>query len=168
MSTPLIPVTPLIPAVVPASPAAGRRAGSAPVTLRRPPLPLPHAGPCARIGASRYALTAVDKSGRLAARTILSELGWPAGARLEVREHSGLIAVIAAADGNCVVDARGHLVLPLAMRRRCRLAAGQRVLLVADRQAATLTGYPLQVLDRLLGAPAHASAPVDPPMGDRS
>jgi hypothetical protein len=40
-----------------------------------------------------YALTAVDKSGRVAARDILAELGWLPGTRLDIREQAGVITV---------------------------------------------------------------------------
>jgi bifunctional DNA-binding transcriptional regulator/antitoxin component of YhaV-PrlF toxin-antitoxin module len=97
-----------------------------------------------------YALSAVDKSGRVADRSIVRVLGWLPGTRLDVRERAGLIMVGAACDGVCRIDAAGHLHLPLTVRRWCRLAAGDRVLLAADRAGGVLVAYPLAVLDRLL------------------
>ncbi|GIF45835.1 hypothetical protein DFJ67_5269 [Asanoa ferruginea] len=63
-----------------------------------------------------------------------------------------MINVRVAGEGRCRVDSRGYLVFTLSVRRWCRLAAGDRLLLVADHRTAVLTGYPLPVLDRLLDA----------------
>jgi hypothetical protein len=43
-----------------------------------------------------------------------------------------------------------HLRLPLAVRRWCRLAAGDRMPFAADGARGVLVAYPLAVLDRLL------------------
>jgi bifunctional DNA-binding transcriptional regulator/antitoxin component of YhaV-PrlF toxin-antitoxin module len=97
-----------------------------------------------------YALSAVDKSGRVADRSIVRVLGWGPGTRLDIREQAGIIVARPAADGvHCVGD-RGHLHLPLAVRRWCRLTAGDRVLLAADPATGVLVAHPLAVLDRLL------------------
>ena len=147
-------IAPLVPAVVPrtavpGAAAAGRRG------LRLPPLPLATLGPDGTPAADTvYALTAVDKSGRVADRGILAELGWRPGTRLDAREQAGMITVQVAEDGRCRVDGRGYLILALSVRRWCRLGTGDRLLLVADRHAGVLTGYPLPVLDRLLEAAA--------------
>jgi hypothetical protein len=142
----------LIPAIVPTLHPTRQALPQPKVPLRRPPLPLPDPSPSGpRSRDLRYALTAVDKSGRLAARSVLTALGWPPGTRLQVRERAGQIVVTAAPDGGRSIDERGHLVLPLPVRRRCRLATGEQLLLVADLAAGRLTGYPLAVLDRLLG-----------------
>ncbi|MEV4539023.1 AbrB/MazE/SpoVT family DNA-binding domain-containing protein [Asanoa sp. NPDC049518] len=105
---------------------------------------------------SVYALTPVDRSGRIADRGIVAVLGWPPGTRLDARERAGLFTVHAPGDGRCRIDSRGHLILALALRRWCRLGAGDRLLLTADRRAGVLKGYPLPVLDRLLAAASSA------------
>ena len=58
--------------------------------------------------------------------------------------------VATAADGVHRIDDRGYLVLPLAVRRWCHLAAGDRLLLAADPAAGVLVGHCFAVLDRLL------------------
>jgi hypothetical protein len=108
-----------------------------------------------------YALTAVDRSGRIAARAILGGLGWAPGTRLAVRERAAVITVRPDPCGTCLVDGRGHLTVPLPVRRRCRLAAGGRLLLMADLAAQLLTGYSLGRLGELLTAAAAED-------GDRS
>jgi hypothetical protein len=151
------PAVSVIPAIVPALQTTRRTVPQPAGPLRRPPLPLPEPGPSGLRSADLfYALTAVDKSGRLAARSVLTALGWPPGTRLDIRERAGVVVVTAAADGDRCIDERGHLVLPLPVRRRCRLTAGQQLLLVADLATRGLTGYPLAVLDQLLGHPEDA------------
>jgi hypothetical protein len=104
-----------------------------------------------------YAVSAVDKSGRLADRSVIRVLGWVPGTRLTIRECGGTIVVSAGADGVHRISDRGHLHLPLAVRRWCRLAAGDRVLLAVDRATGVLVAHPSAVLDRLL-AGVHAAA----------
>jgi bifunctional DNA-binding transcriptional regulator/antitoxin component of YhaV-PrlF toxin-antitoxin module len=103
-----------------------------------------------------YALSAVDKSGRLADRSIVRVLSWAPGTRLDIREQAGIIVARPAADGVHCIDDRGHLHVPLAVRRWCRLTAGDRVLLAADPATGVLVAHPLAVLDRLL-ADVHAA-----------
>jgi bifunctional DNA-binding transcriptional regulator/antitoxin component of YhaV-PrlF toxin-antitoxin module len=101
----------------------------------------------------------VDKSGRVADRSIVRVLGWRPGTRLDIRERAGVITAYAVSDGVHRIDDRGHLCLPLAVRRWCRLAAGDRVLLAAHRDIGVLVAHPLAVLDRLLaGVPAAMAA----------
>jgi hypothetical protein len=108
-----------------------------------------------------YALTTADKSGRLAARAILAGLGWIPGTRLAVRERDAVITARPDPDGSCQVDGRGHLTVPLPVRRRCRLAAGGRLLLMADLAGQLLTDFPLGRLGELLTSVAAGG-------GDRS
>ncbi|GIF69263.1 hypothetical protein Ais01nite_72980 [Asanoa ishikariensis] len=109
-----------------------------------------------RLADTVYALTAVDRSGRIGARGILAELGWLPGTRLAVSERAGVITLRVAGEGRSRVDRRGYLILALTVRRWCRLATGDQLLLVADRRTAVVTGYPLPVLDRLLDAASAA------------
>jgi bifunctional DNA-binding transcriptional regulator/antitoxin component of YhaV-PrlF toxin-antitoxin module len=146
-------VPPVIPKVVPGG---GAGAGLVGRSRRPPPVPALDAG-SPRATDTVYALSAVDKSGRVADRSIVRVLGWGPGTRLDIREQAGIIVARAAADGvHCVGD-RGHLHLPLAVRRWCRLTAGDRVLLAADCATGVLVAHPLAVLDRLL-AHTHAAA----------
>ena len=139
-------VPPLIPGTV-----VGTGATAGPVRQARRTLPLAGLSPEGERSTSvAYALSAVDKSGRLADRSIVRGLGWLPGTRFDARERAGVIVAWAAVDGVCRVDDRGHLILPLAVRRWCRLAAGDRVLLAADHADGVLVAYPLGMLDRLL------------------
>jgi hypothetical protein len=106
--------------------------------------------PPSDVATAVYAMSAVDKSGRVADRSIVRALDWRPGTRLDIREHGGLITIRPAADGVHHIDDRGHLRLPLAARRWCRVATGDRVLLAADPADGVLVAYPLPLLDRLL------------------
>jgi hypothetical protein len=117
---------PVLPPIIPAArPVANPVAGLVGAGRKPPPLPAlpPDAAPTARV----YAVTAIDRSGRLADRSILRVLGWTPGRRLDIRERGGVVTARAAADGACGVDRRGFLYLPLTVRRWCRLAAGDRL-----------------------------------------
>ena len=93
----------LVPAVIPRTPISGATpAGREGPRLR--PLPLAALPPDGtRPADSVYALTAVDKSGRVAARGILADLGWRPGTRLDIREQVGVITVRVAGEGGCRV-----------------------------------------------------------------
>src|SRR5258705_3249985 len=126
-------------------------AGVGPAARGRRPLPTPALTTQLQpVAQSTYALSAVDKSGRVADRSIVRMLGWLPGTRLDIREHAGVIVVASATDGVHRIDDRGHLHLPLTVRRWCRIATGGRVLLAADRATGLLMAYPVAVLDTLL------------------
>lgn len=145
----------LVPAVLPRTPSSAATAGGHGLRLR--PLPLPVLGPDGTLSADTvHTLTAVDRSGRIGARVILAELGRLPGTRLAVSERAGVITVQVAGEGRSRVDRRGYLILALTVRRWCRLATGDQLLLVADRRTGVVTGYPLPVLDRLLDAASSA------------
>jgi hypothetical protein len=99
------PLPPLIPGA--ASPVG---LSSAPPSRARRPLPLPRLGAdVARHSDLVYAMSTVDKVGRIADRSVIRVLGWPAGTRLSVREQAGTLLVVPAAGGTCRIDRRGHL-----------------------------------------------------------
>jgi hypothetical protein len=146
-----------VPAVIPKVVPGGGGANAGPTGRARRPLPVPvlDAG-FPRATDTVYALSAVDKSGRVADRSIVRALGWIPGTRLGIREQAGIIVARVACDGVHRIDDRGHLHLPLAVRRWCHLIAGDRVLFAADRATGVLVAHPVAVLDRLL-AGVHAA-----------
>ncbi len=147
-------VPPVVPRVLPGN--AGT--GPGPLGRARRPLPLPALdSEFARTADTAYALSAVDKSGRIADRSIVRALGWAPETRLDIREQSGVILVCATANGVHCIDDRGYALLPLTVRRWCRLQTGDRVLLVAHLSAGVLAAHPLAVLDRLLAGTHSAS-----------
>jgi hypothetical protein len=149
----------LMPPVIPATRSTDRAgAPGAKATYRvRRPLPTPALAPrCPAASQSAYALSAVDKSGRVADRSIVRAVGWSPGTRLDIRERAGVIVVGPTPDGSHCIDDRGHLHLPLTVRRWCGIATGDRVLLAADHASGLLIVHPVAVLDVLL-AHLHTS-----------
>jgi hypothetical protein len=119
----------------------------------RRPLPLPRLSrDVARHSGVVYAMSTVDKAGRIADRSVIRALGWPPGIQLTICEQAGSLVAVPADGGTCRVDRQGHMILPLAARRWCHLTAGDPLLIAADPACSRLVGYPVAVLDRLLGA----------------
>jgi hypothetical protein len=98
-------------------------------------------------------MAALDCHGRIADRTVLLALGWPAGHRLTIHETAGTLTVVADPDGEARVTGQGHLRLPAALRHRCALGTGDRVLLAANPDRSHLAIYPPIVLDTVLAQP---------------
>jgi hypothetical protein len=138
-------------------PAVGRlpaRDGVGP--LARAPLPLPDLLP-QRTSAVVYGASAVDDRGRVAERVVLRALRWPAGHRVSIRESGGALTVVPDPAGNHQVTGRGFLRIPAALRHRCGLATGDRVLLAADPDRSQLAIYPPAALDKALARTAPAN-----------
>jgi hypothetical protein len=135
--------------VPPVLPRSGERvvAGLAPVRGSLP-LPVLISGRSSRLV---YGLAAVDGRGRVADRVVMRALGWRAGLRLVIDESGGVLTVHADPDGAYQVTGQGYLRLPAALRHRCALVAGDRVLLAADADRSRLTIYPPAALDLALG-----------------
>lgn len=128
---------------------ASRRPGPAEGVLARRPLRLPRL-PAAQPAVGLWGFTTVDASGRLAAGDLVRALGWVPWTRLEVAELSGLLVVAEAGDGRLVVTGRGHVSLPVGVRRWHGLEAGTRVLLVADLDGDRLVVHPPAALTGMI------------------
>ncbi|WP_422733089.1 hypothetical protein ACN26Y_18050 [Micromonospora sp. WMMD558] len=114
-----------------------------------PGLPMPVPPDAARGAGIRCVVTPVDRDGRLADRSALKLMGWAAGQAVELTIEPGPIVV--ARTGRTVrINPRGHLRLPLTVRRRCRIAAGNRVLVVANQRRVELLVIPMATLDDML------------------
>jgi bifunctional DNA-binding transcriptional regulator/antitoxin component of YhaV-PrlF toxin-antitoxin module len=111
------------------------------------PLPTLHAR---RSSGLVYGLAAVDDRGRIADRAVVAALGWAPGSRLDIRERQGLLIIRRDAHGVFTVTKQGHPRLPAAVRHRCGLVTGDRVLLAADPHHDLLTVYSPAVLDAVL------------------
>ena len=146
-SSPIAPVIP--PATAPASNGNGVR------RTRRLPLAEPLAA--GHDSDVVYGLGRIDASGRIADRAIVRALGWRAGDRLTLTAAAGVILARRDPGGMITVPARPYVVIPAALRRRCRLRAGDRVLLAALPCEDALAAYPLAVVDQAIRA--HAPIP---------
>jgi bifunctional DNA-binding transcriptional regulator/antitoxin component of YhaV-PrlF toxin-antitoxin module len=103
----------------------------------------------------RCVVTPVDRDGRLADRSVLTFMGWSAGQAVELAIEPGPIVV--ARTGRTVrINPRGHLRLPLTVRRRCRIAAGDRVLAAANRRRVELLVIPMATVDDMVVLYRHA------------
>src|SRR5690348_13929232 len=100
------PLSPIVPGqVVP-----GAVQPDVPLGVRRPP-PLARLSPNGpRPVAVVYALSTVDRSGRVADRRAIRALGWLPGAVIELREQAGTVVATRAAGGNARIDLRGFLI----------------------------------------------------------
>ena len=141
----------LIPPVIPSS-AAARPARARPAAARTLPLrPRPGARP--RLAADVvYGLAHIDRSGRVADRTVTGALGWHGGDRLTLtaRQAWWSSAATRPAWSPC---RPGHCVpIPATLRHRCGLLPGDPVLLTAAPAEDTLTAYSLAVVDQALAA----------------
>ena len=78
-----------------------------------------------------YGFGRIDASGRVADRAVIGALGWRGGDRLTLTADAGVVIARRDPGGMVTVPARPYIVIPAALRRRCGLRAGDRVLLAA-------------------------------------
>lgn len=113
-------------------------------------LPVPRlATPSNRVS-TYYTVTAIDVWGRLADRSPLQRLQWQPGLPLAVSITQRVALVVPHRDGRHAVTRDGRLRLPAAVRRVCRLEAGDRLLLAACPARNFLVAYPMFIVDAML------------------
>ena len=142
--------TPLIAPVIPSATRLAERGRSRAVAARRLPLASPPAS--APPGDVVYGGGRVDASGRVADRAVACALGWGAGDRLTLTAEAGVVVARRDPGGMVTVPARPCVVIPAALRHRCGLRAGDRVLLAALPGEDALAAYPLAVVDQAIRA----------------
>ena len=86
-----------------------------------------------------------------------SALGWQPGDRLTLTAAAGVIIARRDPGGMVTMPARPCIVIPAALRRRCGLRPGDRVLLAMFPGEDTLAAYSFAVIDQALRA--HAPVP---------
>jgi AbrB family looped-hinge helix DNA binding protein len=136
------PVAPVIPGACrgrsrPGKPGAGR--------------PMPLASPPGRPDVV-YGFGRIDASGRVADRVTIAALGWRGGDRLTVTAEAGVMIARRDPGGMVTVPSRPYVVIPAALRRRCGLRPGDRVLLAAFPDRDVLAVYSFAVVDQALRA----------------
>lgn len=141
-----------IPAVIPSSTAPPTRA---PGFGQRRVLPVAQLQ-ARRTRSTVYGLAAVDNRGRIADGALFRALDWLPGTRLHVGEHHGFVLVEADEQGVLSINRHGHLQLPVAVRRWCDLAPGDKVLLAAEPDQQLLIVHPPATLDAMI-TQAHAA-----------
>jgi bifunctional DNA-binding transcriptional regulator/antitoxin component of YhaV-PrlF toxin-antitoxin module len=141
------PIAAVIPPVLLAS-AGGRVRGR---TVRH--LPLAEPLPGTRLAREVvYGLGRVDASGRIAARAVTEALGWRGGDRLTLTADTGVVVARRDPGGMVILPVRPCVVVPAALRRRCGLRAGDRVLLAALPGEDALAAYPIALVDEAIRA----------------
>jgi bifunctional DNA-binding transcriptional regulator/antitoxin component of YhaV-PrlF toxin-antitoxin module len=99
-----------------------------------------------------YGLAHVDRSGRVADRTVTGALGWRGGDRLTLTAEAGVVVIRRDPSGLVTLPPRSCVPIPAALRHRCGLLPGDPVLLTAVLAEDTLTAYSLAVVDQALRA----------------
>jgi hypothetical protein len=113
-------------------------------------LPLPRLPAIAGPRSTYYAVSAVDRSGRLSDRSALLDLDWAPGTRVAISVTADVVVAEVRRTGSHRVTARGHLRLPAAVRHAAHILTGDRVLLAAHNDRGLLVAYPLTVLDAMV------------------
>ena len=119
---------------------------------------MPLASPPVRPGVV-YGFGRIDASGRVADRVTIAALGWRGGDRLIVTAEAGVMIARRDPGGMVTVPGRAYVAIPAALRRRCGMEPGDRVLLAAVPAEDTLTAYSLAVVNQAIrahGASQHA------------
>jgi hypothetical protein len=140
----------LIAPVIPSS--ATARPACAPAAARTLPLAAPAARPPALRRDVVYGLAHVDRSGRVADRSVTGALGWRDGDRLTLTAEAGVVIIRRDPAGLVTLPPRFCVPIPAALRHRCGLLPGDPVLLTAAPAEDTLTAYSLAVVDQALAA----------------
>jgi len=104
-----------------------------------------------------YGFGRIDSSGRVGDRAMTAELGWQPGDRLTFTAAAGVVTARREPGGMVVMPSKPYLVIPAALRRRCGLQPGDRVLLAVFPDRDALAAYSFAVVDQALRA--HAPAP---------
>jgi hypothetical protein len=146
------PLAPVIPSsAIPSGRQLARVAGRRPLPLARP-VPAPPTPEDVVYGIGR-----IDSSGRIADRTVTTALGWRDGDRLTLTADAGVVTARRDPGGMVTLPARAYITIPAALRRRCGLHPGDRVLLAALLHEDTLAAYSLAVVDQAIRA--HGALP---------
>ncbi|MEB3371323.1 hypothetical protein [Saccharopolyspora mangrovi] len=118
--------------------------------LEIPPLPVPELGPVAD-GSSAFSMGRIDRSGRIAARSVLDRLSWSPHDRLSLTTVAGIVVIRRdPADGTVTLPGRGCLGIPSRVRGRCGIEPGRSVLLTAMPSHDLVLLYPEAMVEQML------------------
>ena len=146
------PLAPVIPSsAVQAVRQRGRSAAGRPLPLARPA-----AVPSAPADVV-YGIGRIDASRRIADRAVTSALRWCGGDRLTLTADAGVVIARRDQGGMVTMPGRAYIAIPAALRRRCGLRPGDRVLLAAAPGDDMLAAYSFAVVDQAIRA--HGAFP---------
>ena len=94
----------------------------------------------------------MDVSGRVGDRAVVGVLGWQPGDRLTLTGAAGVVIARRDPGGLVSMPAKPYLAIPAALRQRCGLRAGDRVLLAVFPGQDALAAYSFAVVDQALRA----------------
>jgi bifunctional DNA-binding transcriptional regulator/antitoxin component of YhaV-PrlF toxin-antitoxin module len=143
----------IIPAVMPRTGAASSPPGpNNPRAARSHARGAPMAGLASlpRDVSMRYAIVIVDERGRFTDQSIVRALGWGPGDRLDIGVSCGAVVIRTSAEGVFALNARGHVPVPVAVRRWCAVRTGDRVLLAAAPEHGVLVVHTMAALDAMV------------------
>jgi hypothetical protein len=140
-------IAPLLP---PRARPGGRESGR-PVAARRLPVAAAPEVPAVPDGVV-YGFGWMDSSGRVADRAMISALGWQPGGRLILTAAAGVVIARRDPGGMVVMPSKPYLVIPAALRRRCGLRPGDRVLLAVSPDRDALAASSFAAVDQALRA----------------
>ena len=145
----------IAPVIPPAARSAARGRPAVGVGRRLPvaAVPVPPAAPQDAL----YGFGRIDAAGRVADRVVIRALGWRCGDRLTLTADAGVVAARRDPAGMVAMTAKPYIVIPAALRRRCGLRPGDRVLLAAMPAADTLAAYSFAMVDQAIRA--HGAFP---------
>ncbi|WP_152521547.1 hypothetical protein [Amycolatopsis decaplanina] len=129
--------------------------GSAPRGMVPPPLA--ELGALVESGSVGFSLVRIDETGTVAAKVALSQLDWCAGQSIRFDVSAGLLVVGRASERvSARIPSKMGVVLPARLRSRCRMRAGEQVLLASLIEHDLLVVYPQHVLHAMVTG-FHAS-----------
>ena len=94
----------------------------------------------------------IDASGRVADRVTVTALGWRPGDRLILTVAAGVVLARRDPGGPVTMPTRPYVAIPAALRHRCGLEPGDRVLLAAFPGQDALAVYSFAVVGQALSA----------------
>jgi hypothetical protein len=147
---------PTIAPLIPPRAQPGGREHSRPTVARRLPVAAVPEVPVVPDDVA-YGFGRMDEWGRVADRAMIAALGWQPGDRLTLTAAAGVVTARRDPGGLVTMPAKPYLVIPAALRRRCGLRPGDRVLLAAFPALDALAAYSFAVVDQALRV--HAPVP---------
>lgn len=145
----------IVGAVIP----VGRKQGEAEESTRALPLA---DQVLSRDGSMHYRIASVDHRGRMAESSLMRVLGWMPADRVEVATTAGVVVFRRNRYGAFHLTRRGHVQLPLSVRRWCGVRPGDRVLLAAAPELGALIVHTMAMLDGMVLAYHATLARRDP------